>query len=461
MRKYLTILLLPLMAACTSKGPKEAIIAGSLPNFTDSIALLNGKGLSDTIHLNADKTFTYKVMLNKPTLYTFRAYRTQVPVYLIPGETVNVDIDFSNLSEGPKFSGSLVKTNQYLLERSKSLRTIIGNWQDLYGAEVDQFNLKLDTIKGKLTDMLDSIKNESEEILNLEKARVDYYIQYLKANYPEYNAEILGEEFNSDSADYSMFNDFNPNKCCHLMFDEYSNLVNKYISLKLSKEVNLNEFYEKPAIERLSKLFAVIDTNISNPEIRDYLKHNDLVEEIQFGKFYELSDEVNAFVEKCQTVGYKNKVNAIFTKKMQLAPGKPAPLFKEKDIDGKEVSLENLKGNLVYVDFWATWCGPCKYELPYLAKLEKEYHGKKIVFVSMSVDDDFSAWENKVKNEKLQGVQLHAEGAWASVPATSYQVKAIPTFFLIDGNGMIILPNAPRPSSEEIRQLIDENLKKL
>ena len=93
--------------------------------------------------------------------------------------------------------------------------------------------------------------------------------------------------------------------------------------------------------------------------------------------------------------------------KKELKEGDQAPTFKYLDINGKEVSLSDLKGKYVYIDVWATWCGPCQYELPHLKELEKKMHGKKIVFVSISCDKDKAAWEKMVKEQGLGGVQLH------------------------------------------------------
>ena len=93
--------------------------------------------------------------------------------------------------------------------------------------------------------------------------------------------------------------------------------------------------------------------------------------------------------------------------KKELKEGDQAPTFKYLDINGKEVSLSDLKGKYVYIDVWATWCGPCQYELSHLKELEKKMHGKKIVFVSISCDKDKAAWEKMVKEQGLGGVQLH------------------------------------------------------
>ena len=81
--------------------------------------------------------------------------------------------------------------------------------------------------------------------------------------------------------------------------------------------------------------------------------------------------------------------------------------------DSVNHSLSDFEGSLVYVDVWATWCGPCNAEIPSLQKLEADYHGKNITFLSVSVDTDREAWVDMVMNDNLGGVQLWADG-WES-----------------------------------------------
>ncbi len=144
----------------------------------------------------------------------------------------------------------------------------------------------------------------------------------------------------------------------------------------------------------------------------------------------------------------------------KLGEGKPSPTFAFKDINGKEVKLEDLKGKLVYIDVWATWCGPCKGELPYLKKLEKAFHWKKVHFVSISVDENEQAWKKMVADKGLKGIQLHADKAWGSDFVKAYKINGIPRFILLDKKGNIITPDAPRPSSDEIKPLLKKWLKK-
>ncbi|VAW24000.1 hypothetical protein MNBD_BACTEROID04-1687, partial [hydrothermal vent metagenome] len=125
---------------------------------------------------------------------------------------------------------------------------------------------------------------------------------------------------------------------------------------------------------------------------------------------------------------------------------------------GGTTSLDDLKGKFVYVDVWATWCGPCKREIPYLKELEGKYRGKKIEFVSISVDKsaDHDKWQKMVKEKELKGIQLFSDKDWDSDFVKEYLIKGIPRFILIDPNGNIVNSNAPRPSDSKLIDLFNE-----
>lgn len=122
-----------------------------------------------------------------------------------------------------------------------------------------------------------------------------------------------------------------------------------------------------------------------------------------------------------------------------------APDFTLNDINGKEFSLNDFKGKYVYMDIWATWCGPCRVQIPFMKQLEHQFKDKNIEFVSVSVDKDSDkpAWEKMVKEESMSGVQLFA-GKSSSFGA-DYQIQFIPTFILIGKDGEVIMPMAPAP----------------
>jgi len=141
--------------------------------------------------------------------------------------------------------------------------------------------------------------------------------------------------------------------------------------------------------------------------------------------------------------------------------GQPAIDFSYPDISGDTISLSDLKGKLVVIDVWATWCGPCKEQIPFLKKLEEEYRGKAIEFLSVSVDvaKDHQKWIDFVKTEELKGIQLFADG-WESDIVKYYNITGIPRFIVVDKDGNLVSLKAPRPSHDDFKKLIDSELSK-
>ena len=167
--------------------------------------------------------------------------------------------------------------------------------------------------------------------------------------------------------------------------------------------------------------------------------------------------------------GQIESVESYFNYKLQLKEafpkGMPSPTFENfENHKGGTTSLSDLKGKFVYIDVWATWCGPCKREIPSLKEVEKQYEDKNIAFVSISVDDEkrsgtpekaHEAWTTMVNDKELGGIQLFSDKAWQSDFIQAYKINSIPRFLLIDPDGNIVSGDAPRPSSERLIELFD------
>jgi len=142
--------------------------------------------------------------------------------------------------------------------------------------------------------------------------------------------------------------------------------------------------------------------------------------------------------------------------KMAKLKGTPSPKFTNyENYNGGTTSLDDLKGKFVYIDVWATWCGPCKVEIPYLKEVEKEFHDKNIAFVSISVDKigAYEAWKKMIAEKEMGGIQLFA--GTDSKFAEDFQIDGIPRFILIDDKGNIVNPDAPRPSNPKLKEVLN------
>lgn len=148
----------------------------------------------------------------------------------------------------------------------------------------------------------------------------------------------------------------------------------------------------------------------------------------------------------------------------KLKAGQPFPALPAlTDLNVKEVKYEQLplKGKLLFIDIWATYCPDCRKELPALESLQEDYKTEPITFVSISVDRDKEAWKTMVKEKKLRGIHLYASPETKELFKELYDLRSIPRYMLIDEKGNIINANLPMPSDKNLKELITATLRVL
>ncbi|MGL5233656.1 MAG: TlpA family protein disulfide reductase [Empedobacter falsenii] len=164
--------------------------------------------------------------------------------------------------------------------------------------------------------------------------------------------------------------------------------------------------------------------------------------------------EESAEIEKIDSVAKKESPESEIPKELIKAPD-----FSLADINGKRFDLSDFKGKYVYMDIWATWCGPCKVQIPFMKELEKQFHNAPIHFVSVSLDklEDKPIWGKMVRENQMAGVQLFA-GREDNF-GFDYKIEYIPTFIILDKEGNIMIDRAPAPMDYQTgginQQLVD------
>jgi thiol-disulfide isomerase/thioredoxin len=147
-------------------------------------------------------------------------------------------------------------------------------------------------------------------------------------------------------------------------------------------------------------------------------------------------------------------------KKIQaaLVVGATFPDFDEKDLAGQPLSLASRKGKVVLVDFWATWCGPCRMELPNVLEVYGKYHAAGFEIIGISLDDDRARLESFIKDKNMTWPQYFDGLKWKNKLAGKYGVNGIPATFLIDGEGKLIGKNL---QDEELAKAVAAAVAKL
>jgi len=117
--------------------------------------------------------------------------------------------------------------------------------------------------------------------------------------------------------------------------------------------------------------------------------------------------------------------------------GMTAPDFVMNDQNGKPLMLSQFKGKVIVLDFWATWCGPCRRELPHFKELWGKYKSKDVVFIGISLDKDLEKWKQFIKTENMDWFHVADGKFWSNAIAQQYGVESIPSVWVIDNMGVI------------------------
>ncbi|MDR6782651.1 thiol-disulfide isomerase/thioredoxin [Pedobacter africanus] len=152
----------------------------------------------------------------------------------------------------------------------------------------------------------------------------------------------------------------------------------------------------------------------------------------------------------------------IFEKFTRVKTGKEPPFFTLKNQDGKDVTLKDFAGKVVYMDFWSSGCGPCRYEMkngsPKLHASFKD--NKEVVFLYISIDDSADLWKKAIADDKIEGIHLLSPGGFKSPVAEAFNIMGIPRYIIIGRDGKIFDDDAPRPSQDITPARINEALRR-
>lgn len=152
----------------------------------------------------------------------------------------------------------------------------------------------------------------------------------------------------------------------------------------------------------------------------------------------EMDSIVSKFPKEISQSEYVVKLNEIADAMRKTAVGAQAPDFTMNDPEGKPIQLSSLRGKVVLIDFWASWCGPCRQENPNVVKLYQQYHDKGFEILGVSLDRTQDEWVKAIQDDQLTWVHVSDLQFWQSSAARLYGVNSIPKTYLLDKDGKII-----------------------
>ncbi len=377
-------------------------------------------------------TFSLDLNLAQPTIGVLLYGKNKVNVYLEPGDLLQVKFSGTQFLTSLQFAGKGSAHNNYLKEQNLKFNKIDKEARKKgeslkekdYLAYIDKTHLE----KSQFLKQSRYAAQFSNEFKIYAEADIEYWSAYLKFNY---------------IWEYPLANNMDaPMK----MSDEYYSFLNTLPASVDGALPNSNYVYfldqffehqsENPDNEGLNSDKLIDKYLVGEPNA--YFKAKKFAIACKRGKASKEGKNIAAFIESNPYEIYNDVLRLVYNEAKGLQIGLDAPNFTLTDINGNELALSDLKGKVVYLDFWATWCSPCLQQMKNSKIWKSDFEGKDVVFVYVSLDKNIAAWEKYVKNNDVKGIHLSAGGdVYKSQIAKLYKVKKLPSYFLIDKQGKI------------------------
>lgn len=422
---------------------KLVILSGYVKHFNNQIQIedmsemksLTLPNLERIGTLDSNNHFLISFELKKPGY--FRLGRNIL--YLSPGDSLEMNINWI-WQDSSEFKGKGKQANEYLkfLPFPKAGSFLEGGYK--LEKTLNQIVEKIFKTADHSISYLNKTTNVSDEFKFLEITRINANVLnsliMIKEYYP-YNRE------NKDSLKKFM--------------EDYEKIVSPYIKL-YSKRVEINPDYLQLVVYRqiISSILIHQVTNKNNKRIvMDWIRAAELVQKF---KSIDNKQNISLYEKEIKAIScekYRTAVINTFEELMKFRNGDSAVDFEMLNIDKNSIRLSSFKGKVIYIDLWATWCGPCIEELPYLDSLKANYkNNQQIIFIALSIDDDGDKWMRNISNRNETNNQYLIDRA----KLEGYSVTQIPRVIIIDKDFKIAVMHGDLPSSKNLYAYLNKLL---
>jgi thiol-disulfide isomerase/thioredoxin len=423
---------------------------------------------------------SFKIPTQGPMYVSIQIGEKYGEVYLEPGYELTINENGRDYKAPLRFSGHGAETNNHISWVNSNVERI--RWTNGRGIpELDMpgFLHRLDSMKTTINNFhkqyIDTVKLPGEAIARLEfKNRLKFlnveqeykFFALNNANNEFWEARKNGRPYERRLPDglenLAREIPFDTTLIAEGWFD-YQMLLNLYwqseIQIPTSERLGSNSsYYMMPLMTD-----SLIERGNYPKGIREFLHAFDVAYWLSAsGITPEIEIVFGGFKKTYKNSRYLPVLNRRYDEWLALGPGKPAPDLEGYTIQGKKVSIKDLKGKIVYIDVWATWCGPCREEIPFSKKLQQEFSGEETVqFLNVSVDSRRSDWEQFLQKDKTwNGLHIIIDPEKIQSLYTTYKLFGVPDYILIDQAGNIVNMKAPPPSDEKVRSEIEKLLAK-
>ncbi len=441
-----------------------------------------------------DGAFRFEVEADFPQVVYLQYNEQKLPLFVESGDELKVNFEKGNLTTTAAFEGKGAAHNVFLKEFNEKFAADL----DIPSMEKNVLTAQIDAMEMDLFDKrlaqqkMTKEANKSEWSDDFEKY-LDHTITYNYYNTLFAYPIVRGNNSKNTSVENLptvMLDNVTPkmaNNHKALVSEHYRRFLVYYLTYYASKANDFKKFagvtpsltakynWGKESIRGESWAYvmtAFVNDNGKDAEGELIRKIYDSVRSEEDGKPYaamikgkygeKMSDKALAAATKEKAAKAKSMKKAHDNKGGAVSIDKKAP-FTLTNMEGQEITLDKFKGKVVYIDFWASWCGPCRKQFPFAKELKKKLskkQKKKVEFLYISIDNGEKVWKNAIDKMGIEGYHVLSPGGWQSKVCQYFNIRSIPRYMLLDKKGRIAEANAKRPGQdgilEDIARLIGE-----
>lgn len=444
---YSFLIILFLLSCNQQKEINETfIISGQVSNIKDSSTFeVSSNSIDTSFLIYEDQSFSFQLPLTKTNYLRFVINNEYGTIYAEPGDSIYFTTNYEQFDEALNFGGSKKLENDFLIQNYLTKeKNLLGNG-NYNKKEFVEFYSDVEKEQQQTRNLLHKFNEQglSEDFYEREKKRLklEFFERLLyyphKYNFANKKQPQLPDEY------FQRLEEFDLTDPEFLEFENFEAAAIEKLRLQEPELSMKNEDFYTEMVDRIKAL--------AQNEIQEHILYKLLNYQIIHGRDQDvLKQNHEYFLNVAKDENLKKKITNLVDRKSLLSKGNPAQNFTGIDFEGNEKSLIDLGGQIVFINFWATWCEPCKSEIPYINKLAEQY-SENITILNVCLDtgpDAISKWSEYLNRIDLKGEQIIIHEEFKQLQE-SYLLRTIPRYVLIDEKGHFIHANCPRPSEKE------------